>query len=983
MAETSTCPSAEELRQLLLGCLPRPQAIALVQHLEGCDRCLNEAEALDLSGPPLLSVEEQALPPPPGTEVTVLNRIGRLKSLLLSPSPADKDTPQSSSVLDPAGLAELLAPGQEPEEIGRLGPYRVLKVLGKGGMAVVLLASQQQPRRQVAIKVILEGISGSGLQRFRSEADVVARLRHPHIVQIYQVGEHHGRPYFVMEYLEGGSLAQKLASSPLAPRAAVKLLAALAEAMQYAHSQGVLHRDLKPSNILLTADEQPRITDFGLAKQTAVEAELPAEQRTESGAILGTPSYMPAEQAMGQAVGPAADVYALGAILYECLTGRPPFRAATMLDTLQQVRSQEPVAPSRLQPGLPRDLETVCLKCLEKDPRKRYASAQELAEDLKRWQAGQPIRARRVGRLERAWKWTRRNPGVAGLLAAVLLVLAAGTVASTLFALEARRQADDARLSAEAAGREKTKGEEALAAESKARKRTREALDDMSSQVIEDWLARQGKLEPAQRAFLQKALAHYEAFAVESDNFEEVRKSVADAHLRVGNIRERLGQHAEAEAAYRRAQQVSTSLAADFPAVAGYRLDVARSHANLAKLLQTTGRLKEAEAAYHDALEICKPLATDFPEVPQYRQDLASSGTNLALLLANTSRPKEAEAAYRNALEIRKQLVRDFPAVPQYRQDLGRSHLNLGILLKATGRPKEAEAAFRDAQALYKPLATDLPTVPEYRQELALSYNNLGALLMETGRTQLAESAFRDALDIYKRLAADFPSVPQYRQDLARTHNNLAIRLFKTNPPQAEAAYREALDVRRRLAADFPTVPEYHGELANTLDGLAKLLHDRKDYSSARQLLDEARPHLQAALEANPRHPYFRGVFCDNRQVLAATLLELGDHAGAALAAADLARIAFNPSGDAYKAACFFSRCIPLAQKDAKLYEAQRQELAKSYGGKALAALQQALAKGYKDSDQLQKDKDLDPLRPRDDFQRLLKELHKDKPRAK
>jgi serine/threonine protein kinase len=253
-------------------------------------------------------------------------------------------------------------------------------------------------------------------------------------VQIHEVGEHHGLPFFSLEYCPGGSLERKLGGTPLPPREAATLVEHLARAMVAAHQESVLHRDLKPANVLLAEDGTPKITDFGLAKK------LDTAGQTASGAVLGTPSYMAPEQAgckPGE-VGPAADVYALGAILYECLTGRPPFRAATSLDTVLQVLSEEPVPPSRLLPALPRDLETVCLKCLHKDPARRYASAGSLGDDLERFLKGEPIQARPVGTLERGWRWCRRNPAVAALLAAVMLVLVLGTGFSTFFAVRAK-----------------------------------------------------------------------------------------------------------------------------------------------------------------------------------------------------------------------------------------------------------------------------------------------------------------------------------------------------------------------------------------------------------------------------------------------------------------------------------------------------------------------------------------------------------------
>jgi WD40 repeat protein len=294
-------------------------------------------------------------------------------------------------------------------------------------MGVVYQARHIQLNRVVALKMVLAGghAGEPELARFRAEAETIARLQHPNIVQIYEVGAQDGTPFFSLEFCAGGSLEKKLGGTPLPPREAARLVEVLALAMQAAHQKGIIHRDLKPANVLLAEDGTPKITDFGLAKKLDDSA-----GQTASGAILGTPSYMAPEQAGGRAreVGPLADVYALGAILYECLTGRPPFKAATPWDTLLQVLSGEPVPPRRLQPSVPRDLETICLKCLHKDPRRRYGTAQALADDLGRCLRGEPIVARPVGRGERLVKWMRRRPAVATLLAA-LLVLGVGAFA--------------------------------------------------------------------------------------------------------------------------------------------------------------------------------------------------------------------------------------------------------------------------------------------------------------------------------------------------------------------------------------------------------------------------------------------------------------------------------------------------------------------------------------------------------------------------
>jgi tetratricopeptide (TPR) repeat protein len=659
------------------------------------------------------------------------------------------------------------------------------------------------------------------------------------------------------------------------------------------------------------------------------------------------------------ALGPASDVYSLGATLYCLLTGQPPFAGQDAEAVLRRVQRGDFPPPRAVTAGVPAALEAVCLKAMALLPADRYESARALADDIEHWLADEPVSAHREPWPARLARWGRRHrPLVAAALA--LLLTAVAALAAGIVALN----------------REKQRTEQALAAESQARKRTREALDAMSSQVIEDWLARKDKLEPAQRAFLEKALAYYETFAEESGAGEEVRRGVADAHLRVGKIRYRLGQHPGAEAAYRRARELFGSLAADFPAVPEYRREQAASVNSLGILLWHTGRPKEAEASYREALDLLKSLAADYPAEPRYRQELAQGQLNLGTLLKDVGRAREAEAAYTDARDLFRRLAADFPREPRYRELLAGTQNNLAVLLQSTGRTREAEGPCRDALALYQALAADFPAVPEYRQELAAAHNNLSVVLRDTGRPREAEAAGRDGLEIYRRLAADFPAVPQYRRELAASHYNLGTLLAITGRPgEAEAAFGDALGIQKRLAADFPNVPEYRAQVANTLDGLAELARGRKDFPSARRLLEQARAEVQAALDANALDPFFHAVFCENRQLLAATLLDLGDHTAAAEAAAELTRVAFDPAGNAFKAAEFFARCVPLAEKDARLLEGKRKELAKSYADQALAALRQAVGKGYRDAANLKKDPDLDPLRGRDDFQKLLAEV--------
>lgn len=363
-------------------------------------------------------------------------------------------TPEQSryQTVDFTQKASTNGPGPQPEarrstlpDVPSLPGYEIVEVLGRGGMGLVYKARQAALNRMVAVKVILAGgLAGEqDIARFRTEGKAVARFQHPHIVQIYDIGEHEGLPFFSLEYCAGGSLAKKIDGTPRDPMEAAQLVETLARAMHSAHLQNIIHRDLKPANILLSADGQPKISDFGLAKQ------LDDDSQTKSGAVMGTPSYMAPEQARGDTsnIGAHTDVYALGAILYELMTGRPPFKSSTSVDTILQVLHQEPVPPTQLQPKTPRDLETICLKCLQKAPERRYESALELAEDLRRFQAQEPITARPVGRWERARRWCRRNKLVAGLMAFVAVLLITGSAVGWYLAFEAnvaRNAADQA-----------------------------------------------------------------------------------------------------------------------------------------------------------------------------------------------------------------------------------------------------------------------------------------------------------------------------------------------------------------------------------------------------------------------------------------------------------------------------------------------------------------------------------------------------------
>jgi tetratricopeptide (TPR) repeat protein len=786
-------------------------------------------------------------------------------------------TPQPEATVGDRAVPR--AAGPLPEVPG----YEVLHELGRGGMGVVYRARHRRLDRPVALKMVRDpALAGEEeLARFHHEAQAVAQFQHANIVQIYEVGEADGRPFFALEYVEGGGLDTLLGGVPLPARQAAQLLEVLARALEAAHQRGIIHRDLKPANVLLLPSAgpgasalgppdraqrfEPKLADFGLAKSLNRPQGL-----SLAGAVVGTPSYMAPEQALGRTelIGPAADVYGLGAILYECLTGRPPFRAETPLDTLQQVVGAEPVPPSRLNPKVPRDLETVCLKCLAKEPRKRYASAQELADDLGRFLTGQPVRARPVGRWGRAARWARRNPAVAGLLAAVALVLLAGTAVALAFAFAAERSAE--------AAREK----EAEATEQA--ELARRTIEAMTSPQALAFLEKQPELRPEQRAFLEQAVAYYRQAVRGPAAGEGGAERQARAYFNMGYLQQRLGLLPEAVAAYRIALKEQSRLATDHPGVPQYRQNLAGCHGNLANVLAARGKYQEAEAAYRAALKEQLRLAAEHPGVPAYRQDLAASHHNLGILLEELGKRAEAEAAYRAALKEQLRLAAEHPGVPRYRQDLANSFNELGILLQDLGKRAQAEAAYRAALREQARLAADHPRVPEYRRDLARSHHNLGKLLVGRGKRQEAEAAYRAALKEQARLVADRPGVPKYRQELAATQTNLGALLADLGKrAEAEAAYRAVLRERARLAADHPGVPEYRQYLARSQYNLGVLLAARGKHHEAEDAYRAAlREQLRLAAD-HPGVPVYRQHLAASHHNLGILLEELGKRAEA------------------------------------------------------------------------------------------------------
>lgn len=482
------CPPAEQLEQFLDGQLDDAKRTALARHIDGCPAC--QALLETITGPASLAGSSIQLPRPtaaPNPE-SLASHASFLSQLKQKPPGQTHRSNGSPGSGHGHGAAD--QPNGQARKFPSVAGYEILAEIGRGGMGVVYKARHLGLGRLVALKMILAGphAGAKDQSRFRQEAEAVARLRHPNLIQIYDIGESNGCPYLALEFVEGTSLAQILRGTPQPLMPAARLIEILAEAIHYAHQQGIIHRDLKPANVLLEGrtlgrggdDEgisclvprptapvpNPKITDFGLAKRLDTESAT-----LHSGEIVGTPSYMAPEQAArsGKAVGPAADVYALGAILYELLTGRPPFRGPTSFDTVLQVLHEDPVQPSYFRSDLPRDLETICLKCLAKDPERRYASAKVLAEDLARFRKGQPIKARPIGLHEHVWKWARRRPMSAAIVAMTILAAVSAYLTITWLWHDARTARDDMVIQRERA-------EEARRNEAEHRKRARTSL---------------------------------------------------------------------------------------------------------------------------------------------------------------------------------------------------------------------------------------------------------------------------------------------------------------------------------------------------------------------------------------------------------------------------------------------------------------------------------------------------------------------------
>lgn len=757
-----------------------------------------------------------------------------------------------------------------PKVPDQINGYQILQVLGRGGMGVVYKAKQIALGRIVALKVLLAGqhASDRDRERFRHEAEVLAKLQHPGIVQIYEIGETDSGTYIVLEFLDGGTLAEQLDGKPWPVAPAAHLIEQIAEAVEAAHRAGIVHRDLKPGNILLsrgsglwaassTADDrttelkgaaiptpptspsalptasgplplQPKIADFGIAKRLYSDTGL-----TASGAVVGTPAYMSPEQAGGHSrdTGPASDVYSLGAILYELITGRPPFNGVSPIETLMQVRFNDPIAPTALNPQVPRDLETICLKCLEKDPQKRFPSAAYLAKDLHRFLHSVPILARPPGWFSQLAKWVRRNPTRAAMVGMLVIAFAASIAGGVLHTLRVRAERDRAERNVELAT---------------------QAVDEMLTEVGEEHLALEPRMEEKRRILLEKALAFYKTLQAENEDNPKLVRKTALAQRRLAEIKRLLGRYDEAETAYGRAIERLKPLANASPDDWEVQRALADSHNFLGEILRNSDRFAEARLQYQAAQQLQEQLGQRLPS-PDQRMDLARTHYNLGLLSNQVGELDAAIAELNTAIHQLRALSEEEPNKPVYQQHLARGLFNLGTVLRQKNDLANAIKVTQEAIDRLELLQQQYPYQPDYQHELAVARNNQGNYLGRVKGSDEAEKHQRLASDLFGKLSRDFPNTPIYRQELANTLNSLGTTLAAQKKfVEAQKSWEESASLLEQLNKEGRGDKVLHGMLGATRGNLGRLHVFRKEYAAARQELERGLPQLEAALKPNP-----------------------------------------------------------------------------------------------------------------------------------